>query len=337
MPMDPQRGQILVTYRCSAACRHCLVMAGPRQDPARVSVEDAVAYGRDFQALGRGVLLAGGEALLAFHHVLRMCQALLDAGVPVGFIESNGSWCTSEALVWQRLSLLRDAGVQGMYFSMDAFHQEFVPAERVHRGVRIAREIFGADNVYAPFPSLEQARELERVAADPERLSAASRAYGVHYIGRAADALAPLADPVPLEALVQENCRADLDIDSLAEVQVDPFGFVRPDWCPGVNLGNTRHARVLDLVRTERVRQDPLLRDLMEGGPAALIPLARRHGITPEPCYASKCHLCFALRRQLVEHLPDAFGPEHVYRTCPGPRRRQVAQTGSERSEKGWG
>ena len=103
-------GQIMMTYRCSAACRHCLVMAAPRQSKARGSVEDAVEYGRDFQGLGRRVIIAGGEALLFPEHVLAMVRALKDAGVPVAFVESNGSWCVSDRIVVERLTGLRDAG-----------------------------------------------------------------------------------------------------------------------------------------------------------------------------------------------------------------------------------
>ena len=147
-------GQIMMTYRCSAACRHCLVMSSPQQSRRLVSVADAVEYGRDFRALGR---------------------------------------------------------------------------------------------------------------------------------------------------------------DVMQEIQVDPYGFVRPDWCPGVNLGNTRQARVARLCRTQHVLETPLLRDLVEGGPAALLPLARRHGIEPRPAYASKCHMCFDLRRRLVEHMPAEFGPPNLY------------------------
>jgi hypothetical protein len=29
--------------------------------------------------------------------------------------------------------------------------------------------------------------------------------------------------------------------------------------------------------------------------------------------YVDKCHLCFDLRRQLVDYLPEEFGPKHVY------------------------
>jgi hypothetical protein len=292
----------MLTYRCSAACRHCLVMAAPDQHAALVTVEEAVRYAVDFASLGRNVLLAGGEALLFFDHVVRMCEAIQAAGVPVAFIESNGSWCTSDALVRARLQRLRQAGVDGMYFSIDAYHQEFVAAERVCRGVAIARQIFGEAKVYAPNATADRARELEAVAGDPERLRQYVRPAGVHFIGRAAEALAPLAPPLPLAELAHQDCRTDLDIDNLHELQVDPFGFVRPDWCPGVNLGNTRHERLKDIVSTERVRGTPLLRDLAQAGPATLLPLARRHGFTPQPEYASKCHLCFAVRRHLVQY-----------------------------------
>ncbi len=133
-------GQIMLTYRCSAACRHCLVMSAPSQNPSLVSIDDGVRYAAEFHQLDRLVMIAGGEALLFFDHVLEMCQRISDSGLAVDFIESNGSWCGSDELVVERLSLLQDAGVQGMFFSLDAFHQEFIPAERVGRGIRIARE-----------------------------------------------------------------------------------------------------------------------------------------------------------------------------------------------------
>lgn len=313
-------GQIMATYRCSAACRHCLVMAAPRQDEALVSVEAAVQYGLDFAALGRAVMIAGGEALLYFEHVLEMVRALAAAGVPVAFVESNGSWCSSDALTRRRLSLLQDAGVQGMYFSVDRYHQEFVPAERVYRGVSISWELFGRGNVSPAELSLDWALETERLAQDPEHLRHAHDGAGIHFIGRAALELAPLAAPVPLEELLTEDCAENLDIDTRHELQVDPYGFVRPDWCPGVNLGNTRSHRIVDLCRTRHVQETPLLREIAERGPAALLPLAQRYGITAQPAYASKCHLCFDLRRQLVHHMREEFGPRQVYEVAKAQR-----------------
>jgi hypothetical protein len=198
-----------------------------------------------------------------------------------------------------------------MYFSVDRYHQEFVPAERVYRGVSLAWELFGRENVSPAELALAQAQEAERMGADPERRAIAGP--GVHFIGRAAVDLAPRAAFVPLAELLEQDCAADLDIDNLREIQVDPYGFVRPDWCPGVNLGNTRTHRIVDLCRTQHVQQTPRLREIAAQGPAALLPLAEGFGIAPRPAYASKCHLCFDLRRQLVRHMPDEFGPRQVY------------------------
>ncbi len=176
-------GQIMVTYRCSVACRHCLVMAAPRQDDALVGVEAAVRYGLDFASLGRAVLIAGGEALMCFEHVLEMVRALDAVGVPVAFVGSNGSWCTSDEVTRHRLSLLREAGVQGMYFSVDCYHQEFIPAERVYRGVSISWELFGRENVLPETLSLKHAQDAEQAAMDPAYHTRAVGS-GIHFVGR---------------------------------------------------------------------------------------------------------------------------------------------------------
>lgn len=312
-------GQIMVTYKCSAACRHCLVMSAPQQDPLLVTIPDAVRYAEEYHQLGRHIMIAGGEALLFFDHVLEMCRAISDKGIPIAFIESNGSWCRSDEIVTERLSLLRDAGVQGMFFSIDPYHQEFVPAERVCRGVREAIRLFGSEQVSAPRLTDEAAKDFETVASDPERLGDYTRQRHLYYIGRAADELAQFLPPVPLKQIEAEDCRVQLDIDHLHEIQVDPFGYVRPDLCPGVNLGNAADASLTELVQTSRVQETPLLRDLAEAGPASLLPLARQHGFHPQPTYASKCALCFDIRRHLIDQMPDAFGPPHLYQHCPAP------------------
>jgi hypothetical protein len=168
--------------------------------------------------------------------------------------------------------------------------------------------------------SPEWLQEVERAALDPKHRTRAA-CSGIHFIGRAAVELAPRAAPVSLQELLSQDCRDDWDVDSLKELQVDPYGFVRPDWCPGVNLGNTRSLRIVDLCRTQHVQEIPLLREIAGRGPAALLPLAERFTITPQPAYASKCHLCFDLRRQLVHHMPEEFGPRQVYEVCGSGRR----------------
>ena len=72
---------------------------------------------------------------------------LAAADVPVALVESNGSWCVPDTLTREQLSRLQDAGVRGMYFSVDRYHQEFVPADRADRRISIAWELFGPGNL----------------------------------------------------------------------------------------------------------------------------------------------------------------------------------------------
>ena len=59
----------------------------------------------------------------------------------------------------------------------------------------------------------------------------------------------------------------------------------------------------------------PIVGRLAAGGPKALLPLARQRGFAPDEAYASRCHLCYSIRRYL--HASGAFaqelGPASVY------------------------
>ncbi|MCU0914602.1 MAG: hypothetical protein MUC88_08575 [Planctomycetes bacterium] len=65
------------------------------------------------------------------------------------------------------------------------------------------------------------------------------------------------------------------------------------------------------------------MRGIYESGPVALLPLAQRSDLPVQPAYASKCHLCFDLRRRLVEPMAREFHPRHVYEVTPAPRHAE--------------
>jgi hypothetical protein len=48
----------------------------------------------------------------------------------------------------------------------------------------------------------------------------------------------------------------------------------------------------------------------VEGGPARL---AEAHGFAPEDSAVSACHLCFLVRRALIDRFPDYLTPPQVY------------------------
>ena len=52
---------LILTYRCSIACRHCLFCCGPDLPDVAMTVDDAVRTILDFHELDRVVHVAGGE------------------------------------------------------------------------------------------------------------------------------------------------------------------------------------------------------------------------------------------------------------------------------------
>jgi hypothetical protein len=48
----------------------------------------------------------------------------------------------------------------------------------------------------------------------------------------------------------------------------------------------------------------------VEGGPARL---AEAYGFAPEDSAVTACHLCFLVRRALIDRFPDCLTPRQVY------------------------
>ncbi|MDP7133057.1 MAG: radical SAM protein, partial [Planctomycetota bacterium] len=215
-----------VTYRCSAKCRHCCFVSSPTKDGV-MPVEDARTYiseARKLGLTGRQITITGGEALLYYETVLGIVQAAAELEMtPLYAIQSNASWCTTDELTRERLTALRDAGLSGMFFSADVFHREFIPAERTRRGVRIADEIFGSENVAVPREFLVR----DEVPTVDEHLQSIRQAPAI-MVGRAPWEMPEHLDTNPLEEILEENCtggRRDLDPRSVFQINVDPWGW----------------------------------------------------------------------------------------------------------------
>jgi hypothetical protein len=49
---------------------------------------------------------------------------------------------------------------------------------------------------------------------------------------------------------------------------------------------------------------------MLRGGPARL---AKEHGVQPREAYVSACHMCYLVRRALIDLFPEYLGPRQVY------------------------
>jgi pyruvate-formate lyase-activating enzyme len=316
---------LILTYRCSIACRHCLFCCSPDLPGAVMTVQQAVETILDFHELGRVVHVAGGEAMLYPDVVLEATRRAGEAGKPPHFVETNAFWAVDDELTEHRLRELKDAGLVGLLISTDLYHQEFVPADNFLRCRRIAREVFGPDNVLASDADEQVVRDFERHAGDPEHIAAQVRGGAPRLVGRSAKEFAQYMPLRPIEELALDPtwhgpndgmaCAQQYDPDSMWEVHVDPYGNIQT--CCGVLLGHVKNGPVHEQAKRGWLRNNPIAATLSDEGPVGLLPLARKHGYKPRDAYPQKCFLCYEMRYLLREHYPDLLGPAEVYSEPP--------------------
>ncbi len=323
----PVSAGVLLTYKCSGACRHCMYACSPRWPADWIAVDDAerVLEGLASSMRGRyppdapvgvnsGLHFTGGEPFLNFELLLGLVGIAADLGIPGIFVETNASWCVTDAVVRDRLRALRGAGLRGILISVNPFLLEHVPFERTKRAVRIALEVFGPRNVLvyqAPFYEelsrlgIEGTLPLEEYLKEGYGLACAE----LFLSGRAAYKLAHLFPRYPARRFFGSSCRRELIRDW--HVHVDNYCNFIPGFCAGLSLGDARDLTAIcagiDPAGYPVLRA--LLADLAE-----LYRLGVAHGyVEREEGYISRCHLCLDIRRHLArrgdfpELAPRAF------------------------------
>jgi pyruvate-formate lyase-activating enzyme len=315
---------LLMTYRCTLACAHCLFNCGPRQPRRHHTVEQGVRYLRMLRETDRVIHIAGGEAMMEYETVLAICREASDHGAAPHFIETNATWCTNTALLRRRLMELRDTGMQGLYISADPFHLAFFPVDRYLRCYETAVELFGEENVMAPRATRQELREMQAIGRDPERLAEFVRGSPPQMVGRAGEELARLLPPRPMAEFGGDrlwqgkpegmSCAREFDPDTMWEIHIDPYDNIQT--CCGVIVGSGRVTPLPELMDAGFAQGNPIVGALCEEGPAALLRMAEPLGYERGE-YVQKCHLCWEVRRFLRPHFPEVLGPDEIYGPKP--------------------
>jgi hypothetical protein len=242
-----------------------------------------------------GIGWAGGEPFLHYALMLELTHYVKQTcGFPLA-ISTNAYWATSRERAREMLLPLVDSGLRGLLVSVDDFHLEFVPPERIENCVHAAVE-------------LGLQCHLQSIVTRTSR--------GVEDFKR----LLKLPSPSPLIQWHEGPCKPTGRAEELARANELPFPWRnRPDacsmlktWivnpcgdispCCGVpfdglrEIGNAFRQPLADIVN--RANVDPVLNALAAyGGPYLLIELLARHGVTSyaQRSYTCNCHACQAV------------------------------------------
>jgi MoaA/NifB/PqqE/SkfB family radical SAM enzyme len=236
----------------------------------------------------------GGEPFLYYQIMLKGLRKAAELGFKTGVL-SNAYWatCFEDALEWLRP--LAELKVASLGLSSDPYHGEDEEAERVKNGVKAALK-------------LDMQVSIMATAKLPEKLSGLPGDVSeLMYRGRAAERL---LEEAPRKAWNQfKECPYE-DLANPERVHIDPLGYVH--LCQGLTIGNAWQRSFSEIIRSYDYSEHPIVRPLVEGGPAALV---KEFGLSRESAYTDACHLCYTARLALRERFPRLLVPNQMYGT----------------------
>lgn len=340
---EPVSGGILLTYKCTNECKHCMYASSPRWRSDWINLRDAEIILKNFSAAFRkryprgfnrigvnlGLHFTGGEPFLNFDLLLRLVKLANELEIPALFVETNCFWCIDDETTEGRFQELKDAGLMGVLISANPFVIEQVPFERVDRAVRISKRIFRGNVIVYQELFYNQLKTIGLKGTlsfrdylslmsdrDPLGLYAGLRYPSMLLMGRAPYKIGYLYRKYPAERFFNESCREELTRDW--HVHVDNYCNYIAGYCAGISLGD---ARELTSLCQEGISLDdhPIIEKLVSPkGLGNLFKYASdEYGYREkEGGYISKCHLCLDIRRCLIEQTDEfkELKPKEFYK-----------------------
>jgi hypothetical protein len=298
-------GGLILTYRCTASCAHCLYCSSPQRDPAYMDPELLREMMRKAATLGCGSFhLGGGEPFLDVEGLVRIIQVLREEGITIDYLETNAFWYKDPDSARVILEKILEAGCQTLMVSLCPFHIPFVPLYKVEGAVEVATRVgmeyfLWQDQYYRELSRLDKMRthSLEELSIrfGPDYLVEAARRFGLWLNGRALDTLKPSLPHKPAEDIVREAPSGCQELTRTSHFHLDLYGNYVPPGCVGFRLDYRHLGEDLTAIY-------PLYCLLVEEGIGGLYEYARREaGFTPDTAgYVSKCDLCHSIRKTLL-------------------------------------
>jgi MoaA/NifB/PqqE/SkfB family radical SAM enzyme len=281
-----------------------------------MSLEEAKRSVTDAKALDTEIVcITGGEPML-YHDLVEKIISECDLlAFPEIWLFTNGFWARDLSKACAVVKKLKSLGLTKLFFSVDFFHQSYVPIESVKNAIEASLE-FGLDVSidirYVGKPSEENEFNsatrshlefLGKILSKVEVIKGQPM-----FVGRAAESLAKHIRMKPLSEILNEKCPgawAGGTLESPSGVDVDEYGFVTI--CPGLSIGNIREVSLKKIIEKYHYRDFSVIAALQDGGVKGLLDLASKNGFVPKKAYVNGCHLCYEMRKFLRNRFPEAF------------------------------
>lgn len=289
---------LLLTYQCNFECDHCFLYCGPFSDGVFTigDIKTALKQAKEIKSI-EWIYFEGGEPFLYFPLLVNSLKLARESGFKIGIV-TNAYWATTEkdARLW--LEPLAAIGIDDLSISGDSFHNKDSENNCAKTAHKAARKL--------KIPCSQICIEAPTIINDSTKRGGQPVMGGdVLFRGRAVDKLI-LGLPLRSHALFSECAHEELKTPQ--RVHIDPFGNVH--LCQGIVIGNIFKKPLKQMFEDYDPESHPIIGPLLGGGPAEL---ARRFSFDISPGFVDACHLCFEIRRVLVDKYPEFLTPKQVY------------------------
>jgi hypothetical protein len=318
----PVSGGLILSYKCSAECRHCIYACSQRWPADWISEEDlerilrqlsgkieSNTFGPHTTGLNYGLHFTGGEPFLDFELLCKAVEIADKFKIPSTFVETNCFWAVDDKSTKEKLKILKKKGLRGIMISVNPFYLEYVPFERTDRAISMSLDIFGRNvmvyqleyyrrfkawglNDKVPFEEYLKLERKEDFLRNVEFFTTGRAPYRLRSV------LQSIYQKHPAEFFFRGKCITPFFRSW--HNHFDNYGNYIPGFCGGISLGDCRE---LDRLLKEGIdaEQYPILGFLIDEDLKGLYHFAKERGFTgSEEGYLSKCHLCIELRKYLA-------------------------------------
>jgi len=290
----------LLTYTCGFECDHCFVYSSPQAKGTFTleQIENVFDELAKMETVKR-VYFEGGEAFLFYPLMVEGIRIARSRGFEAGIV-TNSYWATTDrdAELWLRP--LCEMGIADLSLSDDSFHSVDDKESPASHAIAAAKRLgmpTGVISIDRPSVGTTEGGEQDRgepVVGGTTMLR-----------GRAVEKLLAGLPTRPWQEFTE--CPYE-ELREPRRVHIDPYGNVH--LCQGLSMGNMWQTPLSELVKAYDYASHPICRPLVEGGPALLV---TEYGVEHEDRYVDACHLCYVVRKALLERFPEYLAPIQVY------------------------
>jgi len=308
--MTFKRLEFVLTEKCNSRCIHCQGEHSPEKEGV-IEIEDGLTYIEEMTSVTKleSFMIFGGESMLYPERTIELFQKAKALCIPKIELITNGFWGKDGNRAQNLATQLKDAGVNEVLISVDAFHLPHIPLA-YPRNAALASLTAGIERVAWNIAIIEGENALNKFDRKTSEILRTLAPLGleVHTSrvwpqGRARTTLNQFFSKQSLEGKCPE---AETALINPACVTINSIGWASICW--SLSIGNAKKERLSKMLTNYSWKSHPIIQILVENRPKELVELPEASSFQfKEERYIDRCHLCADIRKFLRPKYPEMF------------------------------